>query len=239
MNLIYLRKGHRLGVTLPLFFIILCIGLPVLLLSAEAPAANTIPETVTVSFRDTPLAECLETLTRLSGSKATIRIIEGENLRINKTAVNQRWDVILQTILVENNLKLAKLNNEYVIVFNNKNDSPEMTERSADKDKAQVGGFHCENLITFGYQYGAGSNPYDLLGRCIKLNNFKPIRYTGANSAIAMWSYNGESGLVFVEDRSNQKLLNKANSVITQSIGVYQHGKERFIPHLLLQPREQ
>ncbi len=83
--------------------------------------------------------------------------------------------------------------------------------------------FDCSdsNLITLGYKYGSGTNPYSLQGKCIKLHNVRAMQYFGKDRALASWSYRGQHGVVYLETRNHQELLGDSRVAHGMCVGVY------------------
>lgn len=99
---------------------------------------------------------------------------------------------------------------------------------------------HKSDVITMGYKYGEGANPFALIGRCIKLKNVTPIQYMSAQKALVSWNHRGEQGTVFVEDKSETGLsINNAKILIGRSVGTYEYrtvlGSKVIVPHLVIE----
>lgn len=94
------------------------------------------------------------------------------------------------------------------------------------------------DLITLGYKYGSGSNPFSLQGKCIKLKNIKALQYFDKDTALVEWNYRGETGVVYLQARDNKEILGDSRSVIGVCIGVHSYktvlGNPSKIPHILI-----
>lgn len=100
----------------------------------------------------------------------------------------------------------------------------------------------CANsqVITMGYKYGEGANPFALIGKCIKLKNVTPIQYINAKKALVTWHHRGEKGTFFVEDKSDTGLsINNAKILLGRSVGTYKYttvlGSTAIVPHLIIE----
>jgi hypothetical protein len=95
-----------------------------------------------------------------------------------------------------------------------------------------------QNLITLGYKYASGANPYTLQGKCIKLHNVKAIQYFGKDKALASWSYRGNHGVVYLEAPENQALLGDSRVVLGMCVGVYSYKSSldtpSQVPHIIV-----
>lgn len=200
---------------------------------------------ISVHFNNTPLAECVSVLLKLADSPATIKLDPGLDITITKTAVDKQWNSILKEILVENNLKLTKHDGEYRLSSNTAQalSSAKQTSninRHIIANDEEYNTSHCNDkeLITLGYKYSSGANPYALVGHCVKIKNVKPFQYFSATEALARWSYRSGYGVVYIEDRSKKNVLSNARVLITESIGVYEYGttlgSKQIIPHLII-----
>jgi len=95
-----------------------------------------------------------------------------------------------------------------------------------------------QNLITLGYKYGSGANPYTLKGKCIKLHNVKAMQYFSKDKALASWSYRGNHGVVYLEAPENQELVGDSRVVVGMCVGVYSYksvlDSPSQIPHIIV-----
>ncbi|WP_457575296.1 hypothetical protein [Desulfomarina sp.] len=209
--------------------------------------ANENIQKITVQFKDTDLSTCVTTILRLAGSQSKIRIDKGIKKNITKSIHKKRWDQVLKDILNENNLKLVKqADHTYLItkISKKKNSSTTgnktivLTEESLNLQDSKK---DCPeaSLITLGYKYSTGTNPYGLIGKCVKLKNTTPIQYLDAKKALVAWNYRGGRGTVLVEDRSEKgTALNNSRFMTGTVIGTYEYttvlGAKMIIPHLVL-----
>jgi len=202
-------------------------------------------ENISVQFDNTPLSDCIPTILKLGRSQAKISIKQGITKKINKSVVEKRWDLVLQEILQENNLKLTKQDDAYLIVEDDRqsNVPPKISitreiNVHTNPSLSTLNKCSQNNLITLGYQFSTGTNPYSLVGKCVKLTNFTPFQFFSATQALARWSYRGGSGVVFIEDLSKNHLINNSRILLTESIGVYEYenvlGAKQIIPHLVV-----
>ena len=96
------------------------------------------------------------------------------------------------------------------------------------------------NLITLGYKYGAGANPYTLAGKCVKLHGIKAMQYFGKDKALASWNYRGQHGIVYLETEGGKELLGDSQVLLGQCVGVYTYtsvlGSQDQVPRILISP---
>ena len=209
-------------------------------------ANENIPR-ITVHFKNTDLSTCVTTILRLAGSQSKITIEKDIKKNITKSIQKKRWDHVLKDILNENNLQLIKqADGTYLITKIRKKKSSStggnntiiLTEESLNLSGSEK---DCppDSLITLGYKYSTGTNPYGLIGKCIKIKNLTPIQYMDARKALVTWSYRGGSGIILVEDRSEKgTALNNTRFMTGTVIGTYEYttvlGAKTIIPHLIL-----
>jgi hypothetical protein len=193
---------------------------------------------IAVHFTDTPITECVKEILSLAGSSANITFKTKKKILVTKELTG-RWDTILKAILEGNGLMLTRIDGEYFIIDNPSAETVSYTEKLANSQNTRVSSdVQCtdDNLVTLGYKYSEGANPYALVGKCIKLHDFKPIQYFGATKALATWRYRDGSGTVYVEDLSGAMKLSNARSITAVSVGVYEYGTvigaKKIIPHL-------
>ncbi len=208
--------------------------------------ANEIPKLITVQFNETDLSECILNIMFQSKSGTTISIQNGVHRKITKTSVNARWDTVLKEILIENKLKLVKLEGQYVITEIDESYTSEVPRTQLIITPYNISGPVAEqniacsanNFVTFGHRHSSGSNPYRLIGKCIKLMNFSPIQFLSESEVIGQWKHRGSSGVVYVQDLSDRHQLEEASSLLTESVGVYEYinvmGAKNIIPHLVI-----
>jgi len=95
-----------------------------------------------------------------------------------------------------------------------------------------------QNLITLGYKFGSGSNPYSLQGKCIKLHNVRAIQYFGKDKALASWHYRGQHGIVYLEAPEHQDLIGDNRVVMGMCVGVYSYTSAydtpSQVPHIIV-----
>ena len=220
-----------------IFFSFFSCHLPVL-------AKKNIPR-ITVHFSNTDLATCINTIIKLADSSAQISISKNIKTKITKSIEKEKWDLALKEILIENNLQLKKQpDGTYRITKANsalstRSNTVILSEKSLSFHKSQQ---QCpaDSLITLGYKYSTGANPYGLIGKCLKLCNVTPFQYMdGGRKALITWSYRGESGTVLVEDRSRTgTAINNSNFVVGKDIGIYEYtsvlGAKMIIPHIII-----
>ncbi|BCL62292.1 hypothetical protein DGMP_29850 [Desulfomarina profundi] len=200
-------------------------------------AKSNIPR-ITVHFKNVDLSTCVTTILRLAGSSAKIIIDKDIKKKITKSVQNKRWDQVLKDILDENNLQLIKQANSTYLIVKNRKKTIVLTEESLNLPDPEK---DCppDGLITLGYKYSTGTNPYGLIGKCVKIKNVTPIQYMDARKALVTWSYRGGSGTVLVEDRSEKgTALNNTRFMTGIIIGTYDYtsvlGAKMIIPHLVL-----
>jgi hypothetical protein len=97
---------------------------------------------------------------------------------------------------------------------------------------------NAKDLITLGYKYGSGANPFSLQGKCIKLNNIKALQYFDKDKALVEWNYQGQTGVVYLQTRDSSEIFGDSRSVVGVCIGVYSYktvlGSPSKIPHLII-----
>ncbi len=215
-------------------------------LRAASSANENIPR-ITVHFKNTDLSTCVTTILRLADSKSKITIDKGIKEKITTSVQKKRWDHALRDILNESNLQLIKqADGTYLILkIQKKKSSPPngnktivLTEESLNLPDSEK---NCpaDSLVTLGYKYSTGVNPYRLIGKCVKIKNVTPIQYMDAGKALVTWNYRGGSGTVLVEDHSEKgDALNNTRFMTGTVVGTYEYttvlGAKMIIPHLIL-----
>jgi hypothetical protein len=203
---------------------------------------------ISVNFENSDLPSAVATILTLGHSGTNVLIDGGIAKTINKKAENVRWDHLLQEILQENGLKLEKRKSEYWIVERRETrENPtsniinlDQTTHFVSNTDAALLNLDCtaNDLVTLGYQYGSGLNPYALNGKCVKLHNIVPIQYLSETEALAQWTYRGNQGIVYIEDLSNNHLITNSRVLLTKANGVYEYvntlGAKQIIPKLLV-----
>jgi len=95
-----------------------------------------------------------------------------------------------------------------------------------------------KDMITLGYKYGSGTNPYSLVGKCLKLRNIKALQYFDKDVALVEWNYRGQNGLVYLQTPEDQEIFGDSRSIVGFCVGVYSYttvlGSESKIPHVVV-----
>ncbi len=220
--------------------------LALLLFALPVCVANSATKSISVDFIETDLDDCIQEILQLADVTTKIAIERGVARIVSKKATDLRWDTVLKEILKENNLRLVKQSSGYLIVDNTPVKAPinsrlkSRTLTVEQNDLTSSG--DCMNdseIITLGYKYGTGANPYAMVGKCLKLKNVTPFQYLNARQAYVRWSYRGESGTVFVEDKSESGMaINSSRVMVGRVLKTHQYGtvlrSQQIIPHLVI-----
>jgi hypothetical protein len=228
---------------------IFCVFLAVFYFFSYHPttsASENIPR-ISINFSNTDLTTCIATILKLADSPAQVTVQKNITTHITKSIEKKRWDLALKEILAENDLLLKKqMNGTYLITKiikektspSDKNGTITLSEESLNLPKAQQ---ECppDSLITLGYKYSTGANPFSLIGKCVKLKNVTPFQYMGARKALVTWSYRGGNGTVLAEDRSKAgTAINNSRFLVGTVTGTYEYitvsGAAMVIPHLII-----